>query len=125
MVWLVGKGLRNLGNDIELKSLQERSSKDTADGYIKNTLKKRDAVRVVFDNSRNTGMPDDELIGYLRRLSAFKRGVAYVIGGLLVMVSPFPASWPIGQAMVCNACKRADSRARFDKFVRVVEDVRF
>lgn len=32
MVWLVGKGLRNLGNDIELKSLQERSSKDTADG---------------------------------------------------------------------------------------------
>lgn len=118
MVWLVGKGLRNLGNDIELKSLQERSSKDTADGYIKNTLKKRDAVRVVFDNSSNTGMPDDELIGYLRRLS-------YFIGGLLVMVSPFPASWPIGQAMVCNACKRADSRARFDKFVRVVEDVRF
>ena len=46
---------------------------------MKNTAKKRDAVRVVFDNSQNDGMSDDELIGYLRRSQAFKNGSVYII----------------------------------------------
>lgn len=55
---------------------------------MKNTSGERDAVRVVFDNSQNTGMSDDELVGYLRRAQAFKKGAVYVINsdGILVRI---------------------------------------
>lgn len=84
----VEKGLADLEDGTELKTLHKCSSKNTVDGYMKNASKKRDAIRVVFDNSRNTGMSDDELADFLRRSQAFKGRPAYVIGsdGRLVRI---------------------------------------
>ncbi|MGO5363210.1 MULTISPECIES: hypothetical protein [unclassified Bifidobacterium] len=76
---LIEKGLADLADGTELKSLHECSSKNTVNSYMKNTAKKHDAVRVVFDNSQNDDMSDDELIGYLRRSQAFKNGSVYII----------------------------------------------
>lgn len=84
----VDKGLADLADGTELKTLYGCSTKNTVFSHMKNTAKKRDAVRVVFDNSQNTGMSDDELAGYLRRAQAFKKGAVYVINsdGLLVRI---------------------------------------
>ena len=84
----VDKGLADLAGGTELKSLNGCSSRNTVAGYMKNTSKKRDAVRVVFDNSQNRDMPDAELAGYIRRSPAFKRGTVYIIDaeGVLVRI---------------------------------------
>lgn len=72
----------------ELKTLYGCSTKNTVFSHMKNTSGERDAVRVVFDNSQNTGMSDDELVGYLRRAQAFKKGTVYAINsdGILVRI---------------------------------------
>ena len=84
----VDKGLADLADGTELKSLDGCSSRNTVAGYMKNTSKKRDAIRVVFDNSQNTGMSDAELAACIRRSPAFKRGAVYIIDadGLLVRI---------------------------------------
>ena len=84
----VDKGLADLADGTELKSLNGCSSRNTVAGYMKNTSKKRDAVRVVLDNSQNRDMSDAELAGYIRRSPAFKRGTVYIIDvdGMLVRI---------------------------------------
>ncbi|WP_101454986.1 hypothetical protein [Bifidobacterium thermophilum] len=76
---LVDRGLADLADGTELKSLHACSSKDMVYSHMKNASRKRDAVRVVFDNSRNRGMSDDELAECLRHAQAFKRGTVHVI----------------------------------------------
>lgn len=82
------KGLADLADGTELKTLRTCSTKNTVDYHMKNTSKKRDVVRVVFDNSLNPFMSDEELAGYLRRSRAFKNGATYMINsdGVLVRI---------------------------------------
>lgn len=72
-------GLADLRGGTEIKTLSKASSKNTLNGYLKNTSRKQDAVRVVFDNVDNTEMSDSELIAILRKCQSFGRGAVYVI----------------------------------------------
>ena len=83
---LVDRGPADLAGGTELKSLHACSSKNTVFSHMKNASRKRDAIRAVFDNFRNRGMPDDELAECLRHAQAFKRGTVYVINSDGIMV---------------------------------------
>lgn len=85
---LVDRGPADLADGTELRSLHACSSKNTVFSLMKNASRKRDAVRVVFDNFHNRGMSDDELAKCLRHAQAFKRGTVYVINsdGILVRI---------------------------------------
>ena len=84
---LVDRGPADPADGTELRSLHACSSKNGV-SHMKNALRKRDAIRVVFDNFRNRGMSDDELAECLRHAKAFKRGTVYVINsdGILVRI---------------------------------------
>lgn len=48
-------------------------------GYIKNASKKEDARCLCFDNSASS-IDDEQLVGFIKRSQAFKRGHIYIIG---------------------------------------------
>lgn len=72
-------GLADLQGGTEIKTLASAASKNTLNGYLKNTSKKKDAVRVIFDNTENESMDDVELIAILRKSQSFSRGTVYII----------------------------------------------
>lgn len=73
-------GLADLAGGIEIKSLDGASTFNTIEGYIRNTSKKEDAVRLIFDNSQNQGLSDDDLVRFVLRSRRFTRGSVYVLG---------------------------------------------
>ncbi|MDO4842478.1 MAG: hypothetical protein Q3982_07380, partial [Phoenicibacter congonensis] len=60
------KGLADLANGYELKSLSTATSKNTLNKYLKGVSKrKKDAVAVVFDNTENVST-DEEIISLIK-----------------------------------------------------------
>lgn len=72
-------GLADFSSGYEIKTLEEASSYNTIDGYIKNASKKKNAKALYFDNSENDHLSDDDLIGYIVKSRRFKRGSIYVL----------------------------------------------
>ena len=71
-------GLSDLVGGIELKTLLHTSSKNTIDSHLKDTAKKADVQRVIFDNFENDLLDDETLISLLRRSQRFKQGRIYI-----------------------------------------------
>ena len=59
--------------------LDGASSYNTINGHIKNASKKLNAAGLVFDNSRNKALDDEELAKLVRRSRAFRRGRIYML----------------------------------------------
>lgn len=72
-------GLADFASGYEIKTLMGTCSKNTINGYLKNTSKKKNAVAVVFDNVENDGVSDDALVKMLGGLRSFSRGRVYVL----------------------------------------------
>lgn len=72
-------GYADLGSGFELKTTETASSYNTINGYLKNTSKKKNARCVVFDNRGNDSMSDGQLVEWLNRSQAFRRGRVYII----------------------------------------------
>ena len=73
-------GLADLANGTELKTLSGASSYNTVNGYLKNASRKENAVRLIFDNSENSSLSDDDLADMVVRSRRFGRGSVYMIG---------------------------------------------
>lgn len=74
------KGLSDLGNGYELKTLKDASTFNTVDGYIRGTSKKKKGVSaIVFDNYENDEMEDKTLIKHILRSRRFHDGRIYII----------------------------------------------
>ena len=73
-------GLADFENGYEIKTLLEASSFNTVDGYIKNASRKKNIVALVFDNSENNSLTDEQLEQYILRSRRFKYGRIYIIG---------------------------------------------
>lgn len=71
-------GLSDLVGGVELKTLLHTSSKNTIDSHLKDTAKKIDAQRVIFDNFENNLLHDEDLITLLLKSQRFKRGQIYI-----------------------------------------------
>ncbi|WP_314951602.1 hypothetical protein [Lancefieldella parvula] len=65
---------------LELKALEDTSSYNTIDGYLKNASKKEDCTWVIFDNSVNQNMTDEQLKEHLLKSRRFKDGRIYYFG---------------------------------------------
>ena len=74
------RGLPDLANGYELKTLSGSASRNTINSHLKNASKKKGTVAVVFDNSDNPDLEDRELIEIIQGLRSFSRGRVYVIG---------------------------------------------
>lgn len=74
------RGLPDLADGIELKCLDGASSYNTINGHIKNASSKDGTKVLVFDNSQNAVMSDEELMGHIERSQRFRRGKIYIIG---------------------------------------------
>ncbi len=72
-------GLADFADGVEIKTLGECSSYNTLNGYIKGTSKKKNAVRLIFDNAGNTGADDGEIEQMIRRSQSFSRGGVYIL----------------------------------------------
>lgn len=72
-------GYADLANGFELKTTKSASSYNTINCHLKNASKKPNAKAVVFDNTGNPNLSDEELIRMLNRSQTFKRGRMYVI----------------------------------------------
>ncbi len=73
-------GLADLADGTELKTLSGASKFNTIDGYMKSASKKENATRVVFDNSDNAELSDEDLADMILRSRRFGRGSVYVVG---------------------------------------------
>lgn len=73
-------GLADFANGYEIKTLDGASSFNTIDGYMRQTSKKANAVAIVFDNSENKSLTDEELETFLKRSRRFAGGRVYIIG---------------------------------------------
>ena len=71
-------GLSDLVGGVELKTLLHTSSKNTIDSHLKDTAKKIDVQRVIFDNFENDLLHDEDLTTLLLRSQRFKRGQIYI-----------------------------------------------
>ncbi|ERH29848.1 hypothetical protein HMPREF9244_01477 [Alloscardovia omnicolens F0580] len=82
------KGLADLKNGVDIKTLTMAASRNTVDSYLRNTSKKLDATTVIFDNVDNHGASDDEIIQWIRRSQRFKRGKIYILsqGSALIRI---------------------------------------
>lgn len=74
------KGLSDLSNGYELKTLEDASTYSTIDGYIHGTSKKKKGTSaIVFDNYENKNLDDKILIEYILRSRRFHRGRIYIV----------------------------------------------
>lgn len=74
----ISVGLADFASGYEIKTLESASTYNTINGYIKNASKKENARFLCFDNS-DGGIDDDELIRFIKKSRAFKRGRIYII----------------------------------------------
>lgn len=73
-------GLPDLADGTEIKTLSGTSSRNTINGYLKNTGRKNGAKRIVIDNSENICLSDEDLQEIiLDKCQAFKDGSVYII----------------------------------------------
>lgn len=72
-------GLADFANGYEIKTLSNTASRNTVNGYLKNTSKKQNAIAVIFDNVDNPALTDDKLARILLESKSFKRGRVYVL----------------------------------------------
>ena len=74
------KGLADLDNGYELKTLSTATSYNTINDYLKGINKTKIKVKaVVFDNMENKNLDDAELIKMLKRSRSFHQGQIYVL----------------------------------------------
>lgn len=74
-------GKADLSGGYELKTLSTASTYSTVDGYLHQVSKKKsDAVAVVFDNTDNDSLSDEELAALILRSRRFRRGRVYLLG---------------------------------------------
>lgn len=74
------KGLPDLGNGYELKTLLCASTFHTIDGHLRKTSKRKSQVSaIVLDNSENKHLTDKELIGFISSSRRLRNGRIYVI----------------------------------------------
>lgn len=73
-------GLADLANGYEIKTLEGTDSKNTINGHLKKSSKKKNAIAVVFDNTGNSLATDAELETLIMRCHSFKRGRIYILG---------------------------------------------
>ena len=71
-------GLADFANGYEIKTLENASSYNTINGYLKNTSRKENAKYVCFDNSKGA-MSNGLLVECLNRSRTFRRGRVYII----------------------------------------------
>ena len=74
------RGLADLGNGYELKTLEGGSTRNTINGHLKDTSNKANAVAVVFDNTSNPSLTDAQLETLLMQCRSFSRGKVYIMG---------------------------------------------
>lgn len=80
------RGLADLIKGVELKTLGADEDKpgastyNTINGYIKRSSKRKKNMKLlIFDNSQNDEMEDDELVAHIRKSQAFRRGRIYIL----------------------------------------------
>ncbi|MBT1181205.1 hypothetical protein JS531_04295 [Bifidobacterium sp. CP2] len=73
------RGLADWENGIEIKTLLDTGSKNTINAHLKDTSRKRNATRVIFDNTDNKALTDDELKEILSSSRRFKQGMIYML----------------------------------------------
>ena len=69
-------GLPDLKSGLEIKTLENATSYNTINGYLKSASKKK-AQAVIFDNYKNS-MEDEILIEMINRSQSFSNGSVYV-----------------------------------------------
>lgn len=73
-------GLADFASGVEIKTLDGASTSSTVESHIRDTSKKKkNAKSIIFDNSKNTGMSDAELVNLLESSRRFKRGSFYIL----------------------------------------------
>lgn len=72
-------GLADWEDGIEIKTPDSISGRRGVEEYLRSASRKRDALRLIIDNTENPNMEDDELISYVARIQRFKRGMVYVL----------------------------------------------
>lgn len=72
-------GLPDLADGVEIKTLLGTSSYNTVDGHIRSTSRKRGALRLYFDNSRNENLDDDQLASFVLKSRRFRNGSIYIL----------------------------------------------
>lgn len=73
-------GRADFTKGLELKVLENTSSKNTINGYLKNAKNKEDCTWVIFDNSTNLELPDEKLVELIVKSQRFKNGRIYYFG---------------------------------------------
>ncbi|MBQ2680462.1 MAG: hypothetical protein IJF97_00845 [Eggerthellaceae bacterium] len=95
---LMSHGLADFANGYELKVLSDASSYNTINTHIKKTSKKENAVALIFDNSQNIHLSDDDLKKMVLRSRAFNRGRIYMLDheGRFTCIKKAPQRSPTG-----------------------------
>lgn len=74
----ISVGLPDFANGYEIKTLKSASTYNTINGYVKNASKKEGARFLCFDNTGGA-IDDSELVRFIKRSQAFRRGRIYII----------------------------------------------
>lgn len=69
-------GLPDLKSNLEIKTLEDATSYNTINGYLKSASKKK-AQAIIFDNYENS-LEDDTLVEMINRSQSFSKGSAYI-----------------------------------------------
>lgn len=69
-------GLPDLKSNLEIKTLEDATSYNTINGYLKSASKKK-AQAIIFDNYENS-LEDDTLVEMINRSQSFSKGSVYI-----------------------------------------------
>ena len=69
-------GLPDLKSNLEIKTLEDATSYNTINGYLKSASKKK-AQAIIFDNYENS-LEDDDLVEMINRSQSFSKGSVYI-----------------------------------------------
>lgn len=73
------RGLADFQDGTEIKTLREASTRNSIESHLKNTSRKKGAVRVIFDNVENENLSDEALKNFIQRSRRFKHGSVYML----------------------------------------------
>lgn len=73
------RGLADWEGGIEIKTLLNTGSRNTINAHLKDASGKRNAIRVIFDNTDNKALTDDGLKEILSSSRRFKQGMIYML----------------------------------------------
>ena len=72
-------GLADWAHGIEIKTPDKAKTFRSIDTHMGSAAKKADCLRLIFDNTENPNMSDDQLVEYVAQSHRFKRGLVYIL----------------------------------------------